>query len=119
RLTCSHVGAVALGAHTDMRLAAEHRADLHRLASGLLQHLHNSSRALGRTHMVSLDHNLTGIRICNSLRNIAAGTSLLQVLNHFISIHEGLDLHVGDLLALAAVHLTDNKILGYVHQTSG
>ncbi len=37
RLAGSHVGAVALGAHTDVGLTGEDGTDLHGIASGLLQ----------------------------------------------------------------------------------
>ena len=111
RLACRHVGAVTLGAHTDMGLTAEDGTNLHRLASCLIQHLHNSCGALRCTHMVSLNHNLSCIRVSDGLSDIASCDSLFQVLDDFISIHKGLDFHKWDIPALAAVHFTDNQIL--------
>ena len=92
-LACCHVGAVTLGAHTDMGLTAEDGTNLHRLASCLIQHLHNSCGALRCTHMVSLNHNLSRIRVSDGLSDIASCDSLFQVLDDFISIHKGLDFH--------------------------
>ena len=111
RLARCHVGAVTLGAHTDMGLTAEDGTNLYRPPSCLIQHLHDSRGALRCTHMVSLDHNLSRIRVSDGLSDIAPCDSLFQVLDYFISIHESLDFHVWDIPALAAVHFTDNQIL--------
>ena len=69
--------------------------------------------------MVSLDHYFACIRISNGLSNITSCNPLFQVLDHFVAVHESLDLHVRDLFAFAAVNFTDDQILGYVYQTSG
>ena len=69
--------------------------------------------------MVCFYNNLTGIRIGNGFCDITSGNTLLQALNGFLAIRECLDLHERNLLAFAAVYLTDNQILRYVNQTTG
>ena len=69
--------------------------------------------------MVSLNHHFSRIRVCDRLRDISACQSLLQALNGLLPVHESLDLHKRNVLALAAVHFPDNNILGNIHQTSG
>ncbi len=53
---------------------------------------------------------LTGNTSCNTV---------LQTLDLFLAVHECAHIHARDLVfTLAAVHLTDDQILGYVYQTS-
>ena len=119
RLAGRHVGAVALRANTVHALAGENRANLDRSSAGLLEDAHHSLGALRRDHAVCLDHDFAGVRIHNVLGDVAAGDSVLQTLDGLLAVHEGLDLHVRDFLALGAVHFADNEILRDIDQTSG
>ena len=69
--------------------------------------------------MIRLYNHLSCIRVCDRLRDISACQSLLQALNGLLAVHKGLDLHKRNVLALTAVHLPDDDILGNIHQTPG
>ncbi len=68
--------------------------------------------------MIRLYHHFTGIRIRDCLGNITSGNSLLEALNRLLTVGKCLDLHKRDILARTAIHLTDNHILGHIHQTT-
>ena len=62
----------------------------------------------------------TCIRVCDCLSDETSCDTLLQCLDGLLTIHECLDLHIRNLrLIPAAVLLADDRILGYVYQTSG
>ena len=119
RLAGRHVGTVALRANAVHALTGEYRTNLDRSSARLLKDTHHSLGALRRDHAVCLDHDFARIRIHNVLGDVATGDSVLQRLDGLLAVHEGLDLHVRDFLALGAVHFADNEILGDVDQTSG
>ena len=119
RLACRHVCAVALGADTDMALTCQDCTDLNSISAELLKNLDNGCGTFRRTHMVCLDNNFSGIRICDRLSDISACQSLLESLDGLFTVRKALDLHVRDRsLAFTAVCLTDDKVLGYVNKTS-
>ena len=95
-------------------LTGEYCANLDRGSARLLKDAHHSLGALRRDHAVCLDHDFARIRIHNVLGDVATGDSVLQCLDGLLAVHEGLDLHVRDFLALGAVHFADNEILGDV-----
>ena len=102
-----------------MALTCQDCTDLNSISAELLKNLDNGCGTFRCTHMVCLDNNFSGIRICDRLSDISACQSLLKSLDGLFTVRKALDLHVRDRsLAFTAVCLTDDKVLGYVNKTS-
>ena len=121
RLACCHVGAVTLCAHAVVAAAGQDGADLDLLGRlAVLVHalLHDQLCPLRGHHMVGL-HEHIAVFIFDALAQVAPCDTLLQALDFLVALHKCMDVHAGDLLTLlAAVHLTDDELLGDVYQTS-
>ena len=117
-----HVGAVALSTDSHMRTAGENGTDFDGL-DGLALPVHaraqNPGRTAGSNHMIVL-YNQLPVLIVNILTGIPSRDSVFQALNGLLAVHESFHCHAGDLSpALAAVHLPDTQLLGYVYHSSG
>ena len=115
-----HVGSVALRTYSGLGLTGKDCTYLYGIPSHLFKGCNHLLGLLGIAHMVGLDNDILGLGIYDGLGDISACQSLRKLLYGLVAVLEGPDLHVRDLiLALAAVSLPYDHILGYIHKTSG
>ena len=120
--TGRHVGSVALRTDSVMGTAAKNRSDLH-LFNGISLFIHanaqNLFRAAGSNHMILLYEHVA-IAVTDILTGYPARDTVFQIFNGLLTVHEGADLHAGNLISsLAAIRFTDDQLLGYVNHSSG
>ena len=115
--TGRHVGAIAFRADPDMGLAAENVPYLYlldRFAFLINAPAQDPGRPARRDHMVLLYEDVP-IPVPDVLAGISSCDPVLQTLDRLFAVHERRDFHTRyDVLALAAVDLTDDQFLANV-----
>ena len=107
----SQVASVAHHADTALRLAGQHRTNLHPLDTGSL---HRARQVFG-DFLVDVDDDVAFV-VLDLLQRDAANDTVAQRLDDLARLHDGGDV---DAIDRAAIVFADDHVLRHVHQTAG
>ena len=107
----SQVAAVAHDANATLRLAGEHRANLHPLDTGSL----HRNRQVFRNFLVDVDDDVAFV-VLDLLQRHAANDTVAQRLDDLARLHDGSDV---DAIDRSAIVFADDHVLRHVHQSTG